>query len=69
MKLIKIATVFTVVACLFAAASMSSAITSYEIEVSYDDEFFIINGEKFQAKTYCFGMEESDKVIFVGVTR
>lgn len=25
--------------------------TSYEIEVSHDEEFFMINGEKFEAKT------------------
>lgn len=38
---------------------------SYEIEVSHDDELFIINGEKFEAKTYCFNMEEGDPVIFL----
>lgn len=37
----------------------------YEIEVSHDDEFFIINGEKFEARTYCFNMEEGDAVIFL----
>ena len=38
---------------------------SYEIEVSHNDELFIINGEKYQAKTYCFNMEEGDQVIFI----
>lgn len=38
---------------------------SYEIEVSHNDELFIINGEKFKAKTYCFNMEEGDQVIFI----
>jgi len=38
---------------------------SYPIEVSHDDELFIINGEKFEAKTYCFNMDEGDAVIFV----
>lgn len=38
---------------------------SYEIEVSHDDELFVINGEKFEAKTYCFNMEEGDRVIFI----
>ena len=38
---------------------------SYEIEVSHNDELFIINGEKFEAKTYCFNMEEGDEVIFI----
>jgi len=42
-----------------------SAATEYEIEVSHNDELFIINGEKFQAKTYCFNMEKGDKVIFL----
>ena len=37
----------------------------YEIEVSHDDEIFIINGEKFEAKTYCFNMRKGDKVIFL----
>lgn len=42
-----------------------SAATEYVIEVSHNDEFFIINGEKFEAKTYCFNMEEGDRVIFL----
>ena len=42
-----------------------SAATMYEIEVSYNDEFFIINGEKYEAKVYCFNMEAGDPVIFL----
>ncbi len=38
---------------------------SYEIEVSHNDELFVINGEKFEAKTYCFNMDEGDSVIFI----
>lgn len=38
---------------------------AYIIETSHDDEIFIINGEKFEAKTYCFNMEEGDEVIFL----
>lgn len=38
---------------------------SYEIEHSHNDELFIINGEKFEAKTYCFNMDEGDRVIFI----
>ena len=38
---------------------------SYEIEVSHNDELFIINGEKFKAQTYCFNMEEGEPVIFL----
>lgn len=37
----------------------------YPIETAYNDELFIINGEKFEAKTYCFNMEEDDEVIFL----
>ena len=47
------------------SSSLLSAATSYEIEVSHNDELFVINGEKFKAKTYCFNMEEGDKVIFI----
>lgn len=38
---------------------------SYEIEVSHNDELFIINGEKYEAKTYCFNMEKGDRVVFI----
>lgn len=37
----------------------------YLIETSHNDELFIINGEKFEAKTYCLNMEEDDEVIFL----
>jgi len=46
-------------------SSLAFAVTSYEIEVSHNDELFIINGERFEAKTYCFNMEEGDRVIFL----
>ena len=38
---------------------------SYPIEVSHNDELFIINGEKFEARSYCFNMDEGDAVIFL----
>jgi hypothetical protein len=38
---------------------------TYEIEVSHNDDLFIINGEKYQAKVYCFNMEVGGEVIFV----
>ncbi|MFQ1886989.1 hypothetical protein [Aeromonas veronii] len=38
---------------------------SYEIEVAHNDELFIINGEKFEAQTYCLGWENGDEVIFI----
>ena len=50
---------------LFVLPATVIAVTSYEIEVSHNDELFIINSEKFEAKTYCFNMEEGDKVIFL----
>ncbi|MEI2455001.1 hypothetical protein [Lysobacter firmicutimachus] len=53
------------VAVLAGAICSVQAATEYEIEVSHDDELFIINGEKFVAKTYCFDMEEGDRVIFI----
>lgn len=37
----------------------------YPIETSHNDELFIINGEKFEAKTYCFNMREDDEVLFL----
>jgi hypothetical protein len=43
----------------------STSSASYEIEVSHNDELFIINGEKFEAKTYCFNMMKGDRVIFI----
>lgn len=50
---------------LLLVSATAIAITSYSIEVSHDDELFIINGEKFEAKTSCFNMKEGDKVIFL----
>ena len=55
---------FGLVALLGVTCSVSAA-TEYEIEVSHDDELFIINGERFEAQAYCFNMEEGDKVIFL----
>ncbi|HNY25483.1 MAG TPA: hypothetical protein PKJ33_02980 [Alphaproteobacteria bacterium] len=46
----------------------SFAITEYRIQVAHDDSFFIINGERFSAQTYCFasdGFDVNDWVIFV----
>ena len=37
----------------------------YPIEVAHNDELFIINGEKYEAKTYCLGWEQGDRVIFL----
>ena len=43
----------------------SIAATDYEIEAAANDETFIINGEVFKARTYCFGWEKDDHVIFL----
>ncbi|WP_240464889.1 hypothetical protein [Paraferrimonas sp. SM1919] len=45
------------------SANVSSS--SYLIEVAHNDELFIINGEKFEAQTYCLGWEEGESVIFL----
>ncbi len=47
------------------APSRSTGRDSYEIEVAHNDELFIINGEKFEAQTYCLGWEEGDEVLFL----
>ncbi len=52
-----------VVAAFFSTLAFAQA--RYEIQVSHNDELFIINGEKFKAKTYCFNMEKGDRVVFV----
>lgn len=38
---------------------------AYLVDASHNDETFIINGEVFKAKTYCFNMREGDKVVFL----
>ena len=38
---------------------------SYEIEIAHNDELFIINGEKYEAKTYCLGWDSGEYVIFL----
>jgi hypothetical protein len=48
-----------------ALAFSANAATSYVIEVSHNDVIFIINGGKYEAKTYCFNMKEGDRVIFL----
>lgn len=37
----------------------------YLIELANNDELFIINGEKYKAKTYCLGWDEGEEVIFL----
>lgn len=47
------------------AIRKGTAQEGYEIEVAHNDELFVINGEKFEAQTYCLGWEEGDKVLFL----
>jgi hypothetical protein len=57
--------VFLAMALLAILCIPADALTTFEIETSNNDDVFIINGEKFEAKTYCFNMEEGDQVIFL----
>lgn len=46
----------------------SWAYVQYEIQVAHNDEFFIINDEKFSAQTYCYswnGFDQGDMVVFL----
>ena len=59
--------VITIFLGIFLTAN-SWAYTQYEIQVAYNDEFFIINDEKFSAKTYCYswdGFDVGDYVVFL----
>lgn len=42
-----------------------AAPAGYIIEASANDETFVINGEVFKAKTYCFGFDTGDQVRFL----
>lgn len=50
---------------LMSQMTLAHCAEQYEIEAAVNDEHFIINGEKFDAKSYCLGWEEGDMVIFV----
>jgi uncharacterized metal-binding protein len=49
-------------------ASVTEAAPQYEIEAAGNDEKFVIDGELYEAKTYCMGWDEGDSVIFVDGT-
>ena len=38
---------------------------SYLIEAAHNDDLFIINGEKYEAQTYCLGWDEGEEVLFI----
>ena len=46
-------------------APSNKAADSYQIEFAHNDELFVINGEKFEAKTYCLGWDVGDSVVFI----
>lgn len=55
-----------IIFCIFISFNLSVyAYGWYYIEHVYNDELFIINGEKFEAKTYCLGWDEGNEVKFV----
>ena len=45
--------------------SLESTARGYLIQSSGNDETFVINGEVFKAKTYCFNFDQGDRVVFV----
>jgi hypothetical protein len=47
------------------AVPTASRTQGYLIEASANDETFVINGEVFKAKTYCFNFNKGDRVLFV----
>lgn len=44
---------------------LANTASSYEIEKSINDDTFIINGEVYKSKTYCFNMRDGDRVLFL----
>jgi len=56
---------FIIIILILSFSCVAMAREKYEIETSINDEKFIINGELFEAKTYCFDMEEGDMVVFI----
>jgi|SRR5215813_4071595 len=43
----------------------SSFDETYVIQASAKDEWFVINNNKYQAKTYCFGFNKGNRVKFI----
>ncbi|MEO8181928.1 MAG: hypothetical protein ABI895_24090 [Deltaproteobacteria bacterium] len=37
----------------------------FRIQAAADDDVFVIDGHVFKAKTYCFGVEAGDRVVFI----
>ncbi|MGL4518667.1 MAG: hypothetical protein ACRCUJ_02910 [Phocaeicola sp.] len=54
------------IAAVMIALSFSAvAADQYVVEIEHNDEMFIINGERYEARTYCMSLEEDDSVIFL----
>jgi len=49
---------------LSSARGGQATLAGYTIEASSNDETFVINGEVFTAKTYCFNFDRGDHVLF-----
>ena len=47
------------------APQRCSSPSTYPIEMAYNDEKFIINGEIFEAKSYCMGWDVGDSIVFL----
>ncbi len=43
----------------------TQSLRGYLVEAAVNDETFVINGQTFKAKTYCFGLNKGDKVSFL----
>ena len=54
---------FLLLSLLFSAPCFGAS--EYEIQKTVNDETFIINGNVFKAKTYCFNVNDGDRVIFI----
>jgi hypothetical protein len=48
-----------------ATTGSALAATEYEIQAAVNDEKFVIDGERYEAKTYCLEWEQGDQVLFV----
>jgi hypothetical protein len=61
----KLLIIVILVILMLTIATATLAATSYVIEAAANDDKFIINGELFEAKTYCLGWDEGERVIFL----
>ncbi len=46
-------------------AARSGGSNVYMVESDHNDEIFMINGEKFEAQSYCMDLYEGDEVVFI----